>query len=566
MARQSEANVRFPRGDSRRHAEARSMAEGLWNQGKEFTDAFLALLDALLRSVTWQEALARACASVLEGDWARCYVPASLLAELSPPMWRHQVQGISQAMWVLENVGSVLVADATGSGKTRMGAWLIRGAFDRQYRLGFVQRPSPLILTPPQVAPVWERFLRETGLSFQVESQGPLSSTRATRHDALVRHIADTELLAVDEAHNFVRRSGRTLRLVTHYAGNVILFTATPINRGATDLLSLVELLGADNLSDASLEVLARLHRGLARDREVVGDLDVLRREIRRFTVRRTRAQLNEIAEAFPEEYRLEGRQARYPKHVARYFPCRSSGSDDAIAGRISALADQLSGVTRLGKVLRAPAGLGEPTYLRRAVSSARALARHHVMSCLRSSTAALTEHALGTEVARERHLPELNPSLAKARTGDMAGRSAAIAGHPPRWELAIDPPAGLEWLRDEAAHRVQAAADAGLYRQIGELAAALSTAREESKVSHLQQLVQQRQLVIGFDSHVISLHVFEQGLRARAWRPRRPSSTRAASSMRSARSATWCLGPRRWWLGASTPRCATVRPTWWPA
>lgn len=424
---QSEANVRFTSEESRRFAEATLLAEGLWSQGVDYRQDLIDLLDALLRSVSWQEALARACASLLEGEWAQRYVPASLLEKLSPPLWRHQLQGISQAMWVLENVGSVLVADATGSGKTRMGAWIIRGAFDRQYRLGFVEQPAPLILTPPQVALNWEEALSETGLSFRVESHGPLSSTRAGRHLSLLRQIADTELLAVDEAHNFINPSGRTHRLVTHYAENAILFTATPINRGVGDLLALVELLGADNLTDQALNALSRLRRTRSNRPHDDADHETIRREIRTFTVRRTRSHLNEIADKHPEDYRLAGRDARYPEHRAAYYSCRSSADDDAIAGQIAVLADRLVGITRLGKTLKAPPGLTEESYLRRIVASSQALARYHVMSSLRSSRAALVEHALGTHAAVQRYLG--SRGHVKNLTGDMAGRSAQ-AGH----------------------------------------------------------------------------------------------------------------------------------------
>ena len=66
-------------------------------------------------------------------------------------------------MWILKNVGSVLVADATGSGKTRTGSWLIRAAFNRQYRSGVNLGPAPVILAlPPMV--VWEEGLSETQL------------------------------------------------------------------------------------------------------------------------------------------------------------------------------------------------------------------------------------------------------------------------------------------------------------------------------------------------------------------------------------------------------------------
>ncbi|AHZ76229.1 helicase [Pseudomonas putida] len=39
--------------------------------GKNAEDAFIDLLEQLLKFVTWQEALARACGELLESDWAK---------------------------------------------------------------------------------------------------------------------------------------------------------------------------------------------------------------------------------------------------------------------------------------------------------------------------------------------------------------------------------------------------------------------------------------------------------------------------------------------------------------
>jgi hypothetical protein len=71
---------------------------------------------ALLQVVTRQEALARACAELLEGDWAQGVVSNQ---EHSAQPWPSQAADIAQALWVVENLGSVLVADAMGSAKTR---------------------------------------------------------------------------------------------------------------------------------------------------------------------------------------------------------------------------------------------------------------------------------------------------------------------------------------------------------------------------------------------------------------------------------------------------------------
>jgi helicase-like protein/SNF2 domain-containing protein len=520
LAGQTEANVRFTETEKKRADECRAFAEALWTRCRDYSSEFVDLLDALLRSVTWQEALARACASLLEGEWAKRYVPPEMLEKASPPLWPHQLQGISQAMWVLENVGSVLVADATGSGKTRMGAWLICAAFDRQYRRGFVRRPSPLVVVPPQVVPIWEAALYETGLPFPVHSHGPLSNERAAKHDFLLRGIVDTELLAVDEAHNYLNTSARTDRLVSHYAENAILFTATPINRSAADILALVELLGADNFSDRSIEILMDLRRPPSRRRLKTADAEEdLGREVRRFTVRRTRHQLNAIADRYEREYTLGSRRARYPKHVAKYYACASRPSDHEIACKIRALAESLKGVSWIPRTMQIPEWWArtDSAYVDQVLASARALARHHVLDSLRSSRAALVEHALGTAAAADTFLPRrsLPP---KALSGDMAGRTKERS--PPAWQLDSDRASFPGWLWDSEQHAAARQQDSDTYRRIGELASQLSADREEAKTNHLCTVLQGADgPILAFDSHVITLRVLEHLLVARGER-----------------------------------------------
>lgn len=394
---QSEANVRFTVEESTRHAEARALAEKLWERGRDDRDWFLELIDGLLRSVTWEEALARACAELLDGAWARRYAPPPDGA--SSTLWLHQRQGISQAAWILQNVGSVLVADPTGSGKTKMGAWIIRAAFDRHYRQGYLHDPHPLVVIPPQVAANWDEALADTGIPLRVESHGQLSSKRASRNEALRRQIERTELLAVDEAHNFIRVSERSKRLRLHYAENVLLFTATPINRGPHDLLAILELLGADQLDESSYSALLDFRKPKRLDAKKRAEaIESARDAIRRFTVRRTKKQLDRIARANPDEYRIGDRHARYPRHDAAYYDCRSSAEDDRLADAIYSLACRLRGVARIPHQLEAPRWMDEEAYVVRVVASAKALARYQVMSCLRSSRAALVEHALGTD------------------------------------------------------------------------------------------------------------------------------------------------------------------------
>src|SRR5439155_22253530 len=85
---QIEANARFTASDPdpTRFDEACQFADHLWSLGSDYSAGRLALLEQLLQPVTWQEALARACAEVLEGKWAQRYA-ANQARYDAPMLW-----------------------------------------------------------------------------------------------------------------------------------------------------------------------------------------------------------------------------------------------------------------------------------------------------------------------------------------------------------------------------------------------------------------------------------------------------------------------------------------------
>jgi len=145
---QHEANVRFTRKEKARFDEGWRLAEYFWSLGEDASDELLVLLDQLLKFVTWQEALARACAELLESDWAAHYL-RSLAGFQQVSLWPSQQHGIGQALYLLDTVGGALVADATGSGKTRMGAHLLRAVHDRNWSSVRTHKSSMLMVCPP---------------------------------------------------------------------------------------------------------------------------------------------------------------------------------------------------------------------------------------------------------------------------------------------------------------------------------------------------------------------------------------------------------------------------------
>lgn len=516
METQVEANVRFEHVEKKRFEEASLFAENVWEYGEPYNDELIALLEQLLKHVTWQEALARACAEVLDGEWARRRLHGSNAAVL-PALWPSQQQGIAQAMWIVENMGSVLIADATGSGKTRMGIRLLRTLFHHVIRSGRDRSATPVLFIPPAAKDLWDAEAASNDVAVHTFSHGLLSRAQPQKYDTLTEALRKSQILAVDEAHNFLsRQSKRTRRLYENAADHVLLFTATPLNRGPQDLLAIIDILGADNFDPAVLTVVDRIRKGRI-DELSRGELSLLKRAIQRFTVRRTKTMLNRMIDEDPESYVDQfGRPCRYPVHHAIPYPCNESESDIAIAEAIRAECDGLLGLTRLQGVFfvsdaQRRDGISERSYLDWRLAGAKGLARHGVSACLRSSSVALLEYLRGTEAVRGR-FPELGP-IKSMDTGAIIQQLHLIAGSVPESRLSIPLP---PFLTDPGLHREACLKEAERYASIGASVEDLSENREVAKADLLIELAKGRSRVIAFDSKLVSLYRIKSLLETR--------------------------------------------------
>jgi len=518
LVSQLEANVRFTATyDKARFREASAIAENYWSSGTPYTKELIDLLNSMLRWVTWQEALARACAELLEGQWAKDYLDAQPLAG-DQPLWPSQQQGIAQALWILETVGSVLVSDATGSGKTRLGAHLLRAVMDRIWKFGRIRRGRAVVVAPPAVARAWQAEATLAGTQLEVRSHGKLSRSDGSDHDEVVEAVRRAQVLAVDEAHNFLnRRSERSRVLLSNMADHTILFTATPINRNAADLLRLADVLGADNLAAETLEafedMLRHPNRVGAMSEQQLGRL---RSELRRFTVRRTKTMLNALVNEAPEKYRdVKGKLCRYPRHNPEVYQLHESTEDRRIAAEIRVATTELTGAALITKAIELPVSLrqegwSEEKFLHSRLNGARRLSSYLVMSALRSSSCALIEHLIGTTDAILEF--ELKTEHKRQETGNVIGKLESRKGKPPGSHLSIpDVPA---WLTDADEHLRVCEADLATYRHIVRLVRAMSDRREMQKVALLAKLTKRHAMVVAFDSRPISLAVLRNRLR----------------------------------------------------
>lgn len=518
---QREANVRFTPSEKARFSEVWQVAECYWSQGEDADQAFVSLLEQLLKFVTWQEVLSRACAELLESEWASHYLHS--LSEIEPvDLWPAQRQGVGQALYLLDTVGAVLVADATGSGKTRLGAHLLRAIHDRNWSSMRARKGSMLLVCPPLVGKSWVRETARCGFNVTIVSQGMLSRLSEKNDSALALQLSSAQTLAVDEAHNFLSQtSNRTRQLKHNLADQVVLFTATPINRTRADLLRLIDILGADNFDDEVIAVFERLSKGGKGVAEIhVKDLEALQSAIASFTLRRTKSQLNAMVERNPEAYQLaNGRLCCYPKQLSSTYTLSESSADCALADEIRQLARQLKGISHFRKPLVLSDswcryGVTADIYLNIRLRAARSLALYHVMSSLRSSRLALYRHLEGEGAAWRRIGLSANAEMeADEDTGNMLGRLSRLEGQIPENCLGIQLPA---WLSNSDAHRRACVEERAIYARIRDCLDKMSNQRELSKVDLLVGLLSRHDQVLAFDHYPLTLRYLAYLLKQR--------------------------------------------------
>jgi hypothetical protein len=506
---QWEANARFEAGAERkRYGEIRDIAENYWSMGADYNTELIDLLRELLQVVPWQETLARACVELLEGDWAEGFVKEDVLpGETS--LWPSQRQGIAQALYVLSRQGSVLVADATGSGKTLMGTHLVRAIGEQIVHSGRLRRGKALMICPPAVERNWRNDATYAGAQLEIYSHGMLSHAGSGRHELIIEALRRAQILCVDEGHNFLNvKSNRTQNLLRNMADHVLLFTATPINRSVVDLLRIVDMLGADNLQPSTLKAFQKMLgvRDINRSLEEE-EIDLLRAEIQKFTVRRTKRMLNDLIDRNPDAYRdKDGKPCRFPRHKPEIYTLDEPEQDRGLAAEIRRLADQLYAVSHFRRPVEMPdflvrLGRNEESFLKGRLHSARKIARYLIMATLRSSRLALAEHIAGTEQATRDFA--LTGFQKHTETGNILAGLEALAGKPPRNRLGIPLP---DWLSDPKAHAEACAHDRDIYARIYQLLRRMSDARERGKAALLLDLAKRHTLLLAFDRSPITL------------------------------------------------------------
>lgn len=504
---QHEANIRIANelskpGEKKQYLEIKQIAENYYKLGKPYNDTIIELLKNLLKLVTWQEALARAIVELVDKPWLND-IPELSNKLNNLKLWPSQRLGLGQAMYILQTQGCVLIADPTGSGKTKMISTLQLVLYHWLWETGRRNRSYAVTICPPLVKDSWHKEFVDIEFSQSGQiSMGALSYVKGHSHGTYVKEIRNANILVVDEAHNFLNlHSFRSMSVAEHTSDNIILATATPINKRPKDLMRLIELLGVDNLGDQELEdfkILKKQRHIKSNSQEFAA----LKTYIEKFIVRRTKTQLNKLIDNEPELYlNRQGKQCRYPENSPKIYKTGETKEDQHIAQEINRLAEELKGLLYLQSVVK-PDDLeakDEQYHIDLRLRAAKALSKYNIQAKMRSSKAALLEHLKGTDAALE----EYEFKSVKNRSGNVIATINKLSVALPKNQLRSVSP---EWLTDITAYQQVCREEINIYEQIAKLSISLSLSRELKKISELLKLFKDHALVLAFDSTVLTL------------------------------------------------------------
>jgi len=511
---QEEANIRVSKLEEvEQYKSIKLISESYYEDASLYNDKIKELLNNLIQKVTWEEALARAISEMFEGNWLKEY--KEILTKLEQTkLWPTQWKGLAQAISILQSQSNVLIADPTGAGKTKLSTSLVLALKHWLYEVGRNYKTDSLIICPPLVVEKWEVEFRSLKNINNSRSMGLLSNSSIKNKKKLIDELNIANILVVDEAHNYLSpTSNRTKLIRNNKADYKILVTATPISKKVDDLLRLISLLDIDNLSDTDFETYKNLvNKPYLRTKKE--NIQSLRKFISKFTVRRTKSFLNKEIEKEPHRYlnRL-GVICKFPKQIEKTYQTRETENDKLIVKQINALAKKIKGITYLTSFYKPKFEITKEEsiegYIKKRISSGKALSVYMIRSALRSSSVALVEHIEGSQIA-------MNYFEFKGKVNHTGNKVNSIQkiidkNSLPRKYSLFKNEFFPSWLTDKNEYIRTCKEELKIYQQISSLAKNLSNKRELGKVAELSRISKRHPNILAFDSTVITLHYLKK-------------------------------------------------------
>jgi len=282
-----------------------------WEEARDFRHDLIELLDASKfgrKDYTPYQVYMKALYEYFEDELAG---EAPTRTRSAIELAEFQEHAVKKARKILSRYDGVMIADSVGLGKTWIGKKLLE---DFAYHM----RQKAIVVCPASLRDMWQAELSRATISASVLSQEEIG-----REEFDVAPWADSDVVLIDESHNFrsrnAQRYGAMERLLGGNGGRgrdgarkrVILLTATPINNGLFDLYNQLCLItGGDRsyFAGAGIGDLYRYFLRARRDSQRNRAFAIFNL-LEEIVIRRTRPF---IRKAYPEAT-IEGKRIHFP-------------------------------------------------------------------------------------------------------------------------------------------------------------------------------------------------------------------------------------------------------------
>lgn len=492
-------NVTWDNNNSDRYTELKEKSEDYWSLARDYKDDLVNLIQSIIYIEDDYLAILKIINDELvNGEWFTGFKDKTL-QEAYSKLWAWQKSTVSQALYILDNNGAVVIAEPTGSGKTKVGAFIAKHLTDKLSREDSSGSNSVVIIAPPKVEDEWRNELSKVNVACKFISLGKVKSTKrkedgsnalsVEKENIIKNEIKTASIILIDEAHLFKNIGAeRSKVLLTHnQALYTVMLSATPINKGLNDMYGFICQVGADSLKGRTLKHLKRTlesHKqsGTMNAKEIQQFSD----EISNFTVRKTKDEINKIA--------IKNNMKTYPNSHVREYEINIPADDAKILNQIKNEAAKLRGIayfpnSKTGFTQKGKAS--QPT-------TSGGLARHFLYRAIRSSKAAAIKYVLGTGDQSE-YLFYFNflglPANKDGRLNKLLFLKDTVPCYtkPARGNICPE----NYWIFNKEEFQIELGYEIEIYKRIATLLKRLSDFVIEQKINHILSLQ-------GSDKHIV--------------------------------------------------------------
>ncbi len=210
----------------------------LWNEGLDFTEDFNILLSESWAGTTYspREVFLKAAYLEYKDKLEDQHKIDPIWGTTFPQLFPFQRNAVDQCLTMIESYGGVIIGDVVGLGKTYVGIALLKYLQLEDYR--------PLIICPPPLEPMWEKFCVDYEVDAKILSRGKLSQNSFELYRDY--RYKDRDLVLLDESHHFRNNNSRQYENLQQFTqardAKVILLTATPFSNEAKDIKNQIML------------------------------------------------------------------------------------------------------------------------------------------------------------------------------------------------------------------------------------------------------------------------------------------------------------------------------------